>query len=73
MSNTSVSGYFNLGGFIGSCLAEKNQKLLLSACRVERVSVTAAPYEGDVEAWRGKYVQTHRFIGRRRPMPPGLP
>ena len=42
VSNTSVSGYFNLGGFIGSCLAEKNQKLLLSACRVERVSVTAA-------------------------------
>ena len=64
VSNTSVSGYFNLGGFIGSCLAEKNQKLLLSACRVERVSVTAAPYEGDVEAWSGKYVQTHRFIGQ---------
>ena len=28
------------------------------------MSVTAAPYEGDVEAWSGKYVQTHRFIGQ---------
>ena len=71
VTDTAVSGYFNLGGLIGSCLAGQNQKIRLTACRVERVSVTAVPYAGDVEAWCGKHVQTHRFIGQAQADAPG--
>ena len=40
------------------------QKLLLASCKVEEVMVTAVPYRGSVEAWEGKFIQSHRFIGQ---------
>lgn len=64
VSDTGVAGYFDLGGLIGSCQADAGQKLLLASCKVEEIMVTAVPYRGSVEAWEGKFIQSHRFIGQ---------
>ncbi len=64
VSDTGVAGYFDLGGLIGSCQAEAGHRLSITSCTVEEVVVTASPYRGSVEAWNGKFIQSHRFIGQ---------
>lgn len=66
VSDTRISGYFSLGGLLGNCVVPEMTAAVVSSCRAEGVTVAAAPYDGNVKAWKGKHVQTHGFIGSVR-------